>query len=74
MQKYQDDNNQLAFWLSNTVTLLHSLQRNLRPAGGVRGSRKREAAAVASPGSSFMAGLSSKHPHPGDLMPAVLTA
>ena len=30
----QDDNAVLAYWLTNTVTLLYMLQRNIKPASG----------------------------------------
>ncbi|GLI63183.1 hypothetical protein VaNZ11_005953 [Volvox africanus] len=35
----QDDNNCLSYWLTNTVTLLHMLSRNIKPASGSKQSR-----------------------------------
>lgn len=34
VEKGQEDNNCLAYWLSNTVTLLHMLNKNIKPASG----------------------------------------
>lgn len=34
IERQQDDNACLAYWLSNTVTLLYLLQRNIKPASG----------------------------------------
>lgn len=34
MERGQEDNNCLAYWLSNTVTLLHMLNKNIKPASG----------------------------------------
>ena len=34
IDKQQDDNACLSYWLSNTVTLLYLLQRNIKPASG----------------------------------------
>ncbi|EFJ44389.1 type XI myosin heavy chain MyoA [Volvox carteri f. nagariensis] len=34
VERGQDDNNCLAYWLSNTVTLLHMLNKNIKPASG----------------------------------------
>ncbi|KAK9815009.1 hypothetical protein WJX73_004719 [Symbiochloris irregularis] len=42
IERQQDDNACLAYWLSNTVTLLYLLQRNIKPAsGGSYNSRTR---------------------------------
>ncbi|KAL8092923.1 myosin-6-like [Apium graveolens] len=38
----QDDNEHMAYWLSNTSTLLFLLQRSLKPAGGPGGSSARK--------------------------------
>eukprot|EP00775_Hariotina_reticulata_P007220 gene7220-7433_t len=54
IERQQDDNACLAYWLTNTVTLLHLLQRNIKPASGGSGSVKRVAAAA---GRSIMGGL-----------------
>lgn len=53
MEKKQDDNAGLAYWLSNSVTLLHLLQRNVKPASG-SGTLKGRAAAA---GRSMLGGL-----------------
>lgn len=46
IERQQDDNACLAYWLSNTVTLLYMLQRNIKPAsGGSYSSRIRSPAA-----------------------------
>ena len=34
IERQQDNNGCLAYWLSNTVTLLYLLQRNIKPASG----------------------------------------
>lgn len=34
LERQQEDNACLAYWLSNTVTLLYMLQRNIKPASG----------------------------------------
>ncbi|KXZ52496.1 MYO1A protein [Gonium pectorale] len=34
VERGQEDNNCLAYWLSNTVTLLHMLNKNIKPASG----------------------------------------
>ena len=34
IERQQDNNACLAYWLSNTVTLLYLLQRNIKPASG----------------------------------------
>ena len=34
IEQQQDNNGCLAYWLSNTVTLLYLLQRNIKPASG----------------------------------------
>ena len=34
IEKQQDNNGCLSYWLSNTVTLLYLLQRNIKPASG----------------------------------------
>lgn len=40
IERQQDDNQLLSYWLTNTVTLLHLLQKNIKPAsGGVNKSR-----------------------------------
>ena len=40
VERGQEDNNCLAYWLSNTVTLLHMLNKNIKPAsGGVKAGR-----------------------------------
>ncbi len=34
IERQQDNNACLSYWLSNTVTLLYLLQRNIKPASG----------------------------------------
>jgi myosin-5 len=34
IERQQDNNGCLSYWLSNTVTLLYLLQRNIKPASG----------------------------------------
>lgn len=34
IEKQQDNNKCLSYWLSNTVTLLYLLQKNIKPASG----------------------------------------
>ncbi len=34
IDQQQEDNNTLAYWLTNTVTLYHLLQKNIKPASG----------------------------------------
>ena len=44
IEKQQDNNTCLSYWLSNTVTLLYLLQKNIKPAsGGTYTSRLRSA-------------------------------
>lgn len=62
IERQQDDNACLAYWLTNTVTLLHLLQRNIKPASGSTGSVKRVAAAA---GRSLMGGLFGRQPGAG---------
>jgi hypothetical protein len=62
IERQQDDNACLAYWLTNTVTLLHLLQRNIKPASG-SGSVKRAAAAA---GRSIMGGLFGRQPMGGE--------
>ncbi len=46
IERQQDNNACLAYWLSNTVTLLYLLQRNIKPAsGGAYNSRLRSSPA-----------------------------
>jgi myosin-5 len=61
IERQQDDNACLAYWLTNTVTLLHLLQRNIKPASGSTGSVKR----VAQAGRSLMGGLFGRQPGAG---------
>jgi myosin-5 len=63
IERQQDDNACLAYWLTNTVTLLHLLQRNIKPASGSTGSVKRVAAAA---GRSIMGGLFGRQPGAGE--------
>ena len=70
IERQQDDNACLAYWLTNTVTLLHLLQRNIKPASGSSGSVKRVAAA----GRSLMGGLFGRQPGAGAAMSAALDA
>lgn len=65
IERQQDDNACLAYWLTNTVTLLHLLQRNIKPASGSSGSVKRVAAAA---GRSIMGGLFGRQPMGGGLI------
>jgi hypothetical protein len=67
IERLQDDNACLAYWLTNTVTLLHLLQRNIKPASG-SGSVKRVAQAA---GRSIMGGLFGRQPM-GGAWPAAL--
>ena len=47
IEKQQDNNTCLSYWLSNTVTLLYLLQKNIKPAsGGTYTSRLRSAGPV----------------------------
>lgn len=47
IERQQDNNACLAYWLSNTVTLLYLLQRNIKPAsGGAYNSRLRSSPAT----------------------------
>jgi myosin-5 len=62
IERQQDDNACLAYWLTNTVTLLHLLQRNIKPASGSSGNVKRVAAAA---GRSIMGGLFGRQPGAG---------
>jgi myosin-5 len=41
IEAHQDDDAQLAYWLSVTVTLLHLLQKNIKPASGSGGLGRR---------------------------------
>jgi hypothetical protein len=66
IERQQDDNACLAYWLTNTVTLLHLLQRNIKPASG-SGSVKRSVQAA---GRSIMGGLFGRQPMGGE-WPAV---
>ncbi len=52
MERGQDDNNCLAYWLSNTVTLLHMLNKNIKPASGNAGNRTRAAGTTAGAGAA----------------------
>ena len=45
IERQQDDNQALAYWLTNTVTLLHLLQKNIKPASGNSAVGKRPAGA-----------------------------
>eukprot|EP00197_Chlamydomonas_leiostraca_P009765 CAMPEP_0202867474 /NCGR_PEP_ID=MMETSP1391-20130828/9454_1 /ASSEMBLY_ACC=CAM_ASM_000867 /TAXON_ID=1034604 /ORGANISM="Chlamydomonas leiostraca, Strain SAG 11-49" /LENGTH=1634 /DNA_ID=CAMNT_0049547521 /DNA_START=190 /DNA_END=5094 /DNA_ORIENTATION=- len=40
IEKQQEDNSFLAYWLTNTVTLLHMLQKNIKPASGSNYTRR----------------------------------
>jgi hypothetical protein len=62
IEQQQDDNACLAYWLTNTVTLLHLVQRNVKPISGSSGNVNRVAAAA---GRSFMAGLFGRQPGAG---------
>jgi myosin V len=44
IEHQQDNNNCLAYWLSNTVTLLYLLQKNIKPASGGYSTRLRSPA------------------------------
>ncbi|KAG1675861.1 hypothetical protein FOA52_001518 [Chlamydomonas sp. UWO 241] len=44
IERQHDDNGALAYWLVNTVTLLHLLQKNIKPASG--GTKKSSARGV----------------------------
>ncbi|KAK9836002.1 hypothetical protein WJX81_005192 [Elliptochloris bilobata] len=52
IERQQDNNACLAYWLSNTVTLLYLLQRNIKPASG-GGYNSRMRTSPSSRGSSF---------------------
>ena len=48
IERRQDDNATLAYWLTNTVTLLHLLQKNVKPApGGAYAARLRASPSAA---------------------------
>lgn len=64
IERQQDDNACLAYWLTNTVILLHLLQRNIKPASGSSTSVKRVAQAA---GRSIMGGLFGRQPAAGGL-------
>lgn len=53
IEKQQDDNKCLAYWLTNTVTLLHLLQKNIKPASGNQYSRTRSGSVGAAAGRVF---------------------
>lgn len=44
IEQQQDNNACLAYWLSNTVTLLYLLQKNIKPASGGYSARLRSPA------------------------------
>ncbi|GFH24351.1 uncharacterized protein HaLaN_22129 [Haematococcus lacustris] len=48
IEQQQDDNAFLAYWLSNTVTLLHMLHKNVKPASGSQVNRRQPAATARS--------------------------
>ena len=50
IERQQDDNQALAYWLTNTVTLLHLLQKNIKPASGNSTVGKRPAAGASARG------------------------
>jgi hypothetical protein len=69
IEEQQSDNGCLSYWLSNTVTLLYLLQRNIKPAsGGAYNARLRSpgsrSAFLGSPGPGAA-------PHPGILFPGM---
>jgi len=47
IERQQDDNAFLAYWLTNTVTLLHMLQKNVKPASGSQYTRRPSTASAA---------------------------
>jgi myosin-5 len=47
IENQQDDNVFLSYWLTNTVTLLHLLQKNIKPASGNQGLKGRSPAGPA---------------------------
>ncbi|MEW5300071.1 MAG: hypothetical protein WDW36_003028 [Sanguina aurantia] len=53
IEKQQDENACLAYWLANTVTLLHMLHKNIKPASGTHSRRP----AAASAARSMLGGL-----------------
>ncbi len=61
IERQQDDNRCLAYWLTNTVTLLHLLQRNIKPASGSASFKGRATAA----GRSMLGGLFGRAPLAG---------
>lgn len=61
IERRQEDNACLAYWLTNTVTLLHLLQRNIKPASSGAAGVKRVAAA----GRNLMGGLFGRSPAAG---------
>jgi hypothetical protein len=63
VERQQDDNACLAYWLANMVTLLYLLHRNIWPATGGSGSSKRMAAAASGP---IMGGLFDKRTNAGE--------
>ncbi|KAG1657561.1 hypothetical protein FOA52_006761 [Chlamydomonas sp. UWO 241] len=50
IEKQQDDNAFLGYWLTNTVTLLHLLQKNIKPASGSVAGRRPVVAGAGSRG------------------------
>lgn len=58
IERHQDDNACLAYWLTNTVTLLHLLECNIKPASGNSDNVRRVIAAAG--GRRFVEGLFGK--------------
>lgn len=59
IERQQDNNGCLAYWLSNTVTLLYMLQRNIKPAsGGTYQQRLRSPTSRCASGRRVMKGTS----------------
>lgn len=58
IEKQQDNNGCLSYWLSNTVTLLYLLQRNIKPAsGGAYNARLRSPGSRSAPTNPLFWGL-----------------
>lgn len=67
IEKQQDDNGCLAYWLTNTVTLLHLLQKNIKPASNSQFTRRGSASAsTPSTAGRILGGLFGRSVQPGE--------
>lgn len=62
IERQQDDNKCLAYWLTNTVTLLHLLQKNIKPASGSQYNRTRPSGIMTNTASRMLGGLFGRSP------------